>query len=458
MEGDLPFVPANGLFTGALFAPLNVRASPVDVWGNVKIPKIERFEGTRKSDSDGWYETETDDDDLASYASFVGIPVDGMQSTTISTDYSFPIQSSYIQLTCTSMDTYITPENDTIPPDAQSRNGSLGIVWWTPTDSQDRLYDTLETLRPFNFTRVPEWPFYTTLNCMMTSSYVETEISCAANTSCRAVKVRRSQLTQFPPGFTIMDISLNWEIFIETVLSLPGPQTMPTGQMKDNLLDRYLLDPSLSVQNGMMGGRVPERLPSDEDYSDRLGQFLNSYLACMNDVFTLTGGINDNTSYSWDSNHTFVPPLIRPDEDVFFLRYDWSSEYTPKSRVWLSEGFKHEHMEAMVAHKPWAITLSIASLVLIAFSLVPPLVRHFLTAGPDIAMNFSSLATRNNTHVPIPASGSFLPASDRFRLLKDLRLRFTDAEGKSEVGNLVIAAQGVEKAGYSRVRKGRLYE
>jgi hypothetical protein len=104
------------------------------------------------------------------------------------------------------------------------------------------------------------------------------------------------------------------------------------------------------------------------------------------------------------------------------------------------------------------MTLAIASLVLIASSFVPPIVRHFLTTGPDIAINFSSLATRNNSCVPIPASGSYLPAADRFRLLKDLRLRFADAEGKSDVGNLVIAAQGVEKAEYSRVRKGRLYE
>ena len=129
-----------------------------------------------------------------------------------------------------------------------------------------------------------------------------------------------------------------------------------------------------------------------------------------------------------------------------------------RSKVWSTTGVKYERVEVIIADKRWAITLSIASLVLIVFSLVPPLVRHFLTAGPDIAMNFSSLATRNNTYVAIPAGGSFLPAADRFRLLKDLRLRFADAEGKSDVGNLVIAAQGVEKAEYSRVRKGRLYE
>lgn len=45
-------------------------------------------------------------------------------------------------------------------------------------------------------------------------------------------------------------------------------------------------------------------------------------------------------------------------------------------------------------------------------------------------MDFSSLATRNNAYVPLPNGGSHLDIADRFKLLKDVKLRFGDKEGQ----------------------------
>jgi hypothetical protein len=93
--------------------------------------------------------------------------------------------------------------------------------------------------------------------------------------------------------------------------------------------------------------------------------------------------------------------------------------------------------------------------VLILLSLVSPLVRGFLISGPDIAMNFSSLALRDHTHAPVPIGGTSLGAADCFKLLKDVKLRLGDMETEAEVGSIAI---GDGNASMGRIEKGRLYE
>jgi uncharacterized sodium:solute symporter family permease YidK len=78
--------------------------------------------------------------------------------------------------------------------------------------------------------------------------------------------------------------------------------------------------------------------------------------------------------------------------------------------------------------------LCIASIVLILGSLVSPIVHLFLIGDPEVMMNISSLATRNNPYIPLPEGGTDLGASTRARLLKGLRVRFGDIEAGSKVG------------------------
>ncbi|CAN9181685.1 unnamed protein product [Alternaria alternata] len=467
--GSREFSAPNTLFVSAMFAGSSTKASPVDLWGNVKMPKIEHYEKTAKPDSNGWFKTRSGDNDLAAYVSFVGIPIDGVKNKTATTDYEFHLQTEYLQLTCAFFEDTRTygpyPSNYTelLPSDAEHVTGTRSVIWWSG-DVWNRSKKAFETLKPFNFSYVE---YDGAASCSVKNSYVEVEVLCAVNSTCQAVQVRRSQLPQLPPTVTLMNDGGTLRMVMLWMMSSIGFQD--GNSAIPPILEDYLRDPSLVMSGDITSTVVQDTTPawpiSDEALSDRFSQLLNSYWSCIYGIYTLTGGINDATAYLWDTNITFLPPKRNLSNAGFTYidpnssgSYNFSNDGSKKSKVWTSQGNKYEHIEVIMAHRPWAATLAIASLVLIAFSLVPPLVRHFLTAGQDIAMNFSSLATRNNTHVPIPAGGSFLPASDRFRLLKNLRLRFADAESKSDVGNLVIAAQGVERAEYSRVRKGRLYE
>jgi len=461
----------------AMTAASSTKASPVDMWGNIKIPQIEHYEKTAEPDNNGWFNSMLTTDDMAASTSFVGIPINGAQYETAAADYDFRMQTEYLHLACNSIEHPKFSDYDDLiglPPDAYNISNQDGVLWWSENDATNRSEKALERLEPFNFSytaRPSENQFYGTITCSIRNTYVEVEVSCALNSVCRAKKVRRSQLPQLPPEFTFLDLvdvkeyNQGSSFMHGFMQSIGGTKFEPIGYI-DCILNGYLTDPLLKNETSKITRSEWPIKISDELLSDRFGRLLNSYWACYYGYFTTTGGINDDTSYFWDKKITFEPPTRNMSWiNIDNYPYPYPSglylanmEKSLRSKVWSSWGNKYEYLEVIKAHKLWAITLSIISLVLIAFSLVPPLVRHFLAAGPDIAMNFSSLATRNNTHVPIPADGSFLPASDRFRLLKDLRLRFADAESKSDVGHLVIAAQGVEKAEYSRVRKGRLYE
>ncbi|KAH8622994.1 hypothetical protein IG631_22150 [Alternaria alternata] len=173
-------------------------------------------------------------------------------------------------------------------------------------------------------------------------------------------------------------------------------------------------------------------------------------------------GINNDTAQFGDNNQTFkLPPNVN---GAWKALYDStgpvnSSKNMFQARAWTSEMTKFEREEVIVTHRVWVIALCFASIVLIVSSLVAPVVRHFLATGVDVAMNISSLATRNNPHMSLPQTGTFLDASDRARLLYNHQVRFGDADSTADVEILVIGS--FDRSGaqdIAKVRKRRLYE
>ena len=76
-----------------------------------------------------------------------------------------------------------------------------------------------------------------------------------------------------------------------------------------------------------------------------------------------------------------------------------------------------------------------------------------------MAMNISSLATRNNPHMSLPQTGTYLDASNRARLLYNYEVRLGDADSMADVGSLVIGSLDRDEVqDVARVRKRRLYE
>jgi hypothetical protein len=197
----------------------------------------------------------------------------------------------------------------------------------------------------------------------------------------------------------------------------------------------------------MLWGAWRDSLPSQEAYTVGLGQLINAFWFCMNAQFAITGGLSIKSS---NLNNT----------KVSFAREDFPDPSGGKAAIaWPAVGTKSTKTSVIVAHKGWGPALAVASTALILSSLIPPILRWTLTKAPDLMMNISSLATRNKLYIPLPANGTFMDASDRSRLLKDLKVRFGDVDGRADAGRLAIRSlDGPEASNIARIRKGCVYE
>lgn len=83
------------LFGASILAPISVKNSSVDIWGNVKVPYQSQLTGP--ADQDGWVAVKTNETTPMIYSSMFGVPItakfpDG--------NTSFYIESTYVELNC----------------------------------------------------------------------------------------------------------------------------------------------------------------------------------------------------------------------------------------------------------------------------------------------------------------------------------------------------------------------
>lgn len=437
----------NALFGAALMGSEAAKTSPLDAWGNVKIPRIERYEEGSEADAEGWHDTK--DRDLNSFSSLIGMPTIGINSSQF-VDYKLSLQSSYLNLQCSSVGedpNYSRPENYT----TVSGSGADISYLWTNERNQSRLEIPPESLPPMLFQYIPHYGNMgnesRNFNCSIHTTYVETEVYCGTSTTCVPTRVRRSQLDQLPPAWTLLDIdeSPAQVLFDGLIESTRGSLADPS------IIDLYLGDPVLTASVYM--GYTP--IASEKDFTVRMGQLLNAYYTCMIGQHVVAGGLGNQSAYYTGTNFTFIPNYDELPVPTQGGRFD------SKPMVWYTPGTYTVRREVIVAHKPWVVVLCIISILLILSSLVSPFLQVFFIRAPDLAMNISSLATRDNKYVPLPASGSSMDASKRARLLKAMRVRFGDVREADASGWLAISVMdggGREAPSVERIQKGRRYD
>lgn len=444
----------NTIFVGGIIGPLDSKTSPVDTWGNVKIPRIEYYESRAKADADGWFETTSGSTD--SYSSMIGIPVSGINSSRF-VKYRTTVQTPYFQTQC-SFTTRPQSNNWTIPQSMVNITGVGAIFAFDNARQMGRAYSDPEILPPLQFQySTRNWNSNNhDLNCALTSSYVETQITCLDIAPCTATRVRRSKVHHPPPNWTYLDLHPDSPgvLFREILSSIGGRPSWAT------VLDRYLSDPNSVLTLSKKIDVVS--LTTKENYSIRLAQLLNSYFTIMGGMYTIAGGLNNATAFKDDNTTSFVPLVNDRNSTAGASRILWYQFKPPtdlRGRIWSAKGTKDTETEVIIAHKPWVITLCFSSIVLILASLISPFVHVFLIKGPEVMMNISSLATRHNSYIPLPEGGTRLGASTRAQLLKSVRIRFGDVERGSEVGRLVIGSMtNKDELEIARIRSGKLYE
>ncbi len=93
---------ANSMFVGALVGSIASKSSAIDIWGNVKIPRIELYEDSYAMNDEGWFVTSSSNPN--SYTSMVGIPLrirdrEG-RNTSKAAVYETRIQVPYLRTMC----------------------------------------------------------------------------------------------------------------------------------------------------------------------------------------------------------------------------------------------------------------------------------------------------------------------------------------------------------------------
>jgi hypothetical protein len=122
-------------------------------------------------------------------------------------------------------------------------------------------------------------------------------------------------------------------------------------------------------------------------------------------------------------------------------------------------GLKSTETQVIESHDGWVAVIAMASIVMILASLVHPVFHYFFIRGPDLMLNISSLATKNNPYMAISGSGTFMAASDRARLLKGMKVRFGDVGAGNEAGTLAIGSiDSLKRCNVATLRGGHLYE
>lgn len=382
----------SAVFNAALLGPPETKASPRDAWGDVKTPKLEDYEASDSVDDGGWYNIKDHD---AVYTSLVGIPFAGIEDGG-AIDYTTHIEARYLHLHCPEVCMNIDPSSRHDRPSYENFTGpGAQIFTWDDTRARNR--SNVGDLKPLSFTYNDRGATRTS-RCSLTTTYIEVKVSCATSKTCLVANPRRSRLDHPPAAYNLLDTPTggwqNWSYFAGWfVKAMDGHDSLPTA------VQGYLLDPDYPAltPSVLRFGMKAEKVPSDL-YATRLGQLMNIYWECMQATYAIPGGRNDKTAAMGDN---------LTDADRYGLAYTATSQ-----------GTKDTVEDVIVIHGVWSVALIIASTAMIIASLVPPVIRHYLTRGPDVMLNVSSLATRDNPFVALPVSGPPMDATDRARLVK----------------------------------------
>lgn len=399
----------NALFAASLIAPITTKLAPIDTWGNIKIPTIENYESLASPDSDGWFNTNAS---LNVYSSLVGIPMSSLDNAFI--NYEMSIETSYFHLNCSPIDETGKSWVTKLPPGNFTGTGAQ--IWSTDNDTQRHNADPT-TLEPRQLGYQSWVPLVVASQCTMATSYVEVQIHCDTPSNCAASQLRRSHQTQPPPGYILIDQDWHgWSQFAENfIVAFPGHPDFAT------VATSYITDPEDPLAFvGSYGTPTTNEPLTTELFEQRFGQLLNTYWICLNTMHAIASGMTPTTAYMQGTNLSAA-----------------GSFYANSSTA---NGTRDTSTAVMECHIGWVIALCIASAVMVIASLVHPIVQYLYIRGPGLMLNISSLAMRDNPYIAVPASGTFMAASDRARMLKGFRVRFGDVDETGDVGRLAIGS------------------
>jgi hypothetical protein len=466
VEPGHPAIPivVSAAYHGALMQGTSIKGSPVDSWGNPKIPRIEQLRLsplTKPPDKDGWLVLpEGFGHSAEDYASLFGIPIinPGWHG-----ENEFSIETSYlvfsdpqvitgnkgsarpINITCAECLNF-RAEGDDFDLYKKRLQGFLGPPF-PVLPSEDEKYTKS---RVINITGGVNG---TTVLLTASQQHVETQFTCAHG-NCRAVKVRESLTDKRPQHLTTFDfwgsfvldliVSISTSVAIDqaspTELFLNDTYNLPVsaGQVAyhDIPPDRFATNAAVLI-NTAIDGFISASGFANILPSSNLSIYGPPSAPC-NLTADLAAQRGLDVSKFPDLHPNQVTELFQrwPAPFVGAVAYPDGRDY---DEVWQLDYF-------------WVCVLALASILLIILGVVGIRASR-RTNGPDVYDPVLGLAWRNPYFGE--AGAGVASQGARARAVGNITVSLGDVRPGEEVGKVVFAPVGT---GLGKLAKGRFYE
>ena len=441
------------MYVASILSPQSVKNSSMDLWGNVKIPYLSN---SNVQNNNEWTLIS---DPAPEPSSLLGIPLGSLESG----NTTLLLESTYIGLDCSAPE-YGSKTNVVYVDNLIPNNGvPSGTFWSIDITSNSSSVHTSSGYPPtwivatdvsfpgvvvglafqsaanleFNQSRLlfqspssdstgNSSNSFISSYCGLKQVYVESNVTCSLNDGTQkcAVKAQRpSQSTHPSSNFTILSLSYVFANFTSRWISATGalhPNTSSTftEYYLQNTSSSSILNTSSVNENSAYLGKI-----SAADFSQRLGQLLNTYML-GSQISTDVAGVTDI--------HEDAAEIPKRNTTATLTQLD----------------------EIYLCSWPWFAVLILASSVMLVASVLA-IWWELQTCIPDI-LGYCSSLTRDAPYLNLKG-GSTLDGMERTRLLKDYQITLGVIDGDKDhhggVGHIaVVPAEWPKKPA-----RGKLY-
>ncbi|KAF2116109.1 hypothetical protein BDV96DRAFT_42997 [Lophiotrema nucula] len=377
------------LFLAALLSSTKYQTTPMDLWGNVKMPAYSSIANTTTED---W--KPVDHTQNVTYASLIGIPVAGVNQG----NSTFNLKARQWDITCNSNKEESREE---------SKFGNLTATWkLNYTSSRCGGYPCGIISKSLDSTEN-----FSVATCQLTYDYVEAQIACNG-TSCQANSLRKLDL--LTDGYTNdTDAFTRSVMFSNTFSLLPTVDNFDVadaGARGSTNMEKWIFDPWNFI--GATYDNVDLYKLDPSVLGERLTMIWNSFWQSTYATTALGGNLPKNLTSLSDSD--------------FSLTFNGTA-----AQITTFEGTIYK------TNWKWFVLLLISSVVL-QIAAYAGLVLKYITLAPDI-IGYASSLTLLNPYVPTPTGGTTLHGLERAALLYNLKVRIGDVCPGEPVGAIAVA-------------------
>ena len=406
------------IFLAALLSSSKYQDTPMDLWGNVKLPNYRSIENTSSTE---WKHVPIDNTTDTVYASLIGIPVARLNDTGTS---NFSIKARQWDISC---------DKNEMQGGKQANFGRMDYSTWklayTPVNTTCKDWPCTISFKSLANETAQDSDFfnYTVASCTLRYDLYEAHIGCRGR-SCAPREMRRLD------PFTTVNYTQDADVFMR---SIPAQNVMGTLPTVDNMgigsvafhgssnAEKWMRDPTNFV--GMRTYVQLYALPP-EVFSQRLTILWNTFFQSTYATETLGGNLARTFSN------------ITASADAVLFNSTAAATTQPQPNVWRTNWM-------------WFAVLLVAAIILQMASFVGLFLKYY-TCVPDV-IGYASSMTLLNPYVPGPTGGTTLHGLERAHMLQHMRVMVGDVCPNEPVGAVAFAK--ADDARVARLNRKRFY-